>query len=123
MGDDQGFRDVLGLELMDHSEGFARLAMEASEGHLNPGGTVHGGAIATLVDSSMGMAVATTTDHGERPVTIDLSVTYLEPATTGRLVCTAQVRKRGKRITVVEAEVTQDDEVVALGSGTFTTVG
>ena len=35
----------------------------------------------------------------------------------------AQVRKRGKRVIVVEAEVTQQGETVALASGTFTDVG
>jgi acyl-coenzyme A thioesterase PaaI-like protein len=33
------------------------------------------------------------------------------------------VRKRGKRLTVVEAEVTQDGDVVADALATFTTVG
>jgi acyl-coenzyme A thioesterase PaaI-like protein len=47
-------------------------------------------------------------------------VTYLEPAVLGEVTATALVRKRGKRITVVEAEVSQGDDVVALALGTFT---
>jgi acyl-coenzyme A thioesterase PaaI-like protein len=49
-----------------------------------------------------------------------MKVTYLEPARPGTLVVDALVRKRGRRITIVEAEVTQDDELVAHAIGTFT---
>ena len=38
----------------------------------------------------------------------------------GTLVVDAQVRKRGRRITIVEAEVSQEGELVAHGIGTFT---
>ncbi len=102
------------------------LRLEADDRHLNPGGTVHGGALATLVDSAMGMALRTTTNEDEVPVTIDLNVSYLSPGRTGTLTATAQLRKRGKRITIVEAEVVQEgddgDDVVVLATGTFTTV-
>jgi acyl-coenzyme A thioesterase PaaI-like protein len=43
----------------------------------------------------------------------------------GTLTSTAHVRKGGERITIVEAEVVQeeDDEVIALATGTYTPVG
>jgi acyl-coenzyme A thioesterase PaaI-like protein len=49
-----------------------------------------------------------------------MKVTYLEPGRPGEIRATAKVRKRGKRITIVEAEVTQEDELVALALATFT---
>ena len=36
------------------------------------------------------------------------------------VVAVGVVRRRGKRVTVVEAEVTQGDEVIALALATFT---
>ncbi len=87
---------------------------------------MHGGAIATLVDVSMGEAMSSTIEgDGERPVTIEIKVNYLEAGRPGTLVSTAQVLKRGKRFTVIAAEVVQEDdgEVVAEAIGTFTTVG
>jgi uncharacterized protein (TIGR00369 family) len=116
-----GFSEVVGIERVETEDGGALLRLEANEQVLNPYGTVHGGAIATLVDSAMGAAVATTTDEG--PVTIEMKISYLEPARPGTLEATASVRRRGSRITIVEAEVTQNGDVVALGTGTFTTVG
>ncbi len=63
-------------------------------------------------------------DGKQAPATIELKVTYLEPAPIGRLTATAQVRRAGKRITIVETEVAgADGEMVAHGIGTFTTVG
>lgn len=105
------------------ADGVARVTLDVGDRHLNPHGTVHGGVIATLVDTAMGEAVATTAD-GERPATIDMTVAYLEPAGPGRLVATAEVRKAGRRVTIVEADVTQPgpdgEEAIAHAIATFT---
>jgi uncharacterized protein (TIGR00369 family) len=113
-----GFMDEIGVEVDEAEEGRSRIRFEASDRHLNPAGTVHGGAIATLVDTAMGAAVKTTGDGST--ATIELKVTYLEPAAPGTIVVDAQVRKRGRRITIVEAEVSQEGELIAHGIGTFT---
>ncbi len=119
------FRELLGIELVSAEEGMARLMLQAEERHLNPGGTVHGGAIATLLDTAMGTAVATTTGGGEIPVTVEMKVNYLEPGQQGMLAATARIHKRGRRFTVLEADVVQEEngEVIAYATGTFTTVG
>ena len=118
------FREELGIRIDVKEDGSARLAMEARPEHLNDGGLVHGGAIATLIDCAMGSAVATTLDD-EQPVTVETKINYLEPGEVGMLDAVATVRRRGKRYTVVEAEVTQRDSgtPVAFAVGTFTTVG
>ena len=51
--------------------------MEADERHLNPAGAVHGGMLATLVDTTMGAAVKSVVD--DAPATSQLTVTYLRP--------------------------------------------
>ena len=114
-----GFREHVALEVEAVDEGTGRVRLEAGEQHLNPHGTVHGGVLATMIDVAMGTAVATT--GGESPVTVSLTVTYLEPGRPGRLTAEARVRKRGKRLIVVEAEVTQDGDgdVVADALATF----
>ena len=124
MSEGRGFRELVGTELASTGEGRAVVEVHAEEHHLNPSGTVHGGVVYTLVDVSMAEALRTTIAEGdERPVTIEIKVNYLEPAKAGTLTSTAQVRKGGKRVTIVEAEVAQDSEVVALATGTYTIVG
>jgi uncharacterized protein (TIGR00369 family) len=107
-----GFREHVGLQVDGDT-----VVVDAGEEHLNPHGTVHGGVLATMLDVAMGSAVAE--DGGEAPVTVALTVTYLEPGRAGRLEATARVRKRGKRLTVVEGEVLQDGEVLADALATF----
>jgi uncharacterized protein (TIGR00369 family) len=58
-----------------------------------------------MLDVAMGTAVATA--GGESPVTVSLTVTYLEPGRPGRLEAAAKVRKRGRRLLVVEGSVVQ----------------
>jgi uncharacterized protein (TIGR00369 family) len=124
MNEGEGFRELIGTELSSAKEGRAVVNLRAEERHLNPNGTVHGGVVYTLVDVSMAEALKTMIEGDERPVTIEIKVNYLEPGRPGTLTSTAQVRKGGKRLTIVEAEVTQEDdsEVVALATGTYTRV-
>jgi uncharacterized protein (TIGR00369 family) len=114
--------ELLGVEVERSSEDSAVATLLADERHLNPGGTVHGGAIATLVDVAMGVAVFAGGDDDERPVTIEIKLNYLEAADAGPLRATATVRRRGSRFTVLEAEVTQQHQVIAFATGSFTTV-
>lgn len=125
MTNEGGFRELVGVELVESEEGRAVVELRAADRHLNPGGTVHGGAVSTLIDVSMAEALRPMIEEGERPVTIEVKVNYLEPGKPGTLVCTASVRKGGKRITITEAEVVQQesDELVALATGTYTRVG
>jgi uncharacterized protein (TIGR00369 family) len=118
------FNELVGLRDGEIGDGRATVSLVAGEQHLNPGGTVHGGAIATLIDVAMGRAVVSLFAGDELPVTIEVKVNFLEPGRIGSLVAEARVSRRGRRFTVVHAEVTQseDGETVAEAMGTFTTV-
>lgn len=119
----QGLTELLGLEIVEMDDDGAAIELDADERHLNLHGTVHGGAIATLVDSAMGAAVRREDTGDEAPVTIEMKVTYLRPASPGRLRAEAAIRRRGKRIIVAEVDVYDEDhEAVAHGIGTFTSV-
>jgi uncharacterized protein (TIGR00369 family) len=126
MDEKGGFRELVGAELFEAEEGRAVVRMRAEGRHLNPNGTVHGGAISTLVDICMAEALnSTVADEDESPVTVGMTVNYMAPAKPGVIASTARVRKGGKRVTVVEAEVVQEEDggVVALATGTYTVVG
>jgi uncharacterized protein (TIGR00369 family) len=115
----RGFAQQLGIEPDDAADGQARLRFTASEEHLNPAGTLHGGVLATLVDSAMGLAVRSATSDDDVPATSQLTVTYLRPGTPGELTVTAQVRTRGEHLTVCDADVEQDGRAVAHAVATF----
>src|SRR4051794_5285808 len=114
-----GFAGRLGAVVSEVDEGTARLTFDATDEHLNPAGTVHGGVLATLVDTAMGQAVRSTTGDGDVPATSQLTVTYLRPGQTGPLEVTARVRIRGEHLTVCEAEVEQEGRSLAHAVATF----
>ncbi len=117
----RSFAEVLGIRQSDDERDSIRLELTAGDDHVNPGGFVHGGVIATLIDVAMGRVVAVPEDD-EQPVTIEMKVNYMAPGEPGELVAVARVRRRGDSFTVVEAEVMQGDTVLAIATGTYTTV-
>ena len=119
MSDDRSFKDVLGVRVESADDGRARLTLETSADHLNDGGTVHGGVLASLVDMAMGEAVRSTLGDGDVPATSQLTVTYLRPGSPGTLEVTAEVRKQGDDLTICEAGVEQDGRSLVHALATF----
>lgn len=118
---DSGFLALIGAPSPDAEDGSARLEVEVDDRHLNPAGSVHGGMLATLVDTVMGSAVRSAVKD-ESPATSQLTVTYLRPGKPGRLLVTAEVRKRGENLTVCEAGVEQDGRALVHALATFALV-
>ena len=113
------YAERLGARVESADDGVARLSFEALEEHLNPAGTLHGGVLATLVDTAMGQAVRTATGEDDVPATSQLTVTYLRPGKPGPLTVTARVRTRGEHLTVCEADVEQDGRELVHAVATF----
>ena len=117
------FGDLIEMAVDIDATGEATAVIEAREEHLNAHGTVHGGVLASLADASMGAAMLGATHGDQSPVTVSLTVTYLEPAPPGRLIATARIRRLGRHLTVAEADlVTGDGSTVATALGTFANV-
>ncbi len=102
---------LLGMWISEVSEGRVVFALEAAEYHYNPLGTVHGGVMATLLDSAMGCAVQSTLPAGTSYTTLELKVNYLRPVTskTGTLYCEGKVIYVGGRIATAESRLTDAD--------------
>jgi uncharacterized protein (TIGR00369 family) len=114
-----GFAGNLGVRDESAEDGKARLEFDAKHEHLNPAGTVHGGVLATLVDTAMGMAARSRTDDGEVPATSQLTIAYLTAGREGLMTVTAQVRKQGEHVLLCDADVDQDGKAVVHAVGTF----
>ena len=115
----KSFKDVLGVQVESAEDGRARVTLEASPDHLNEGGTVHGGVLASLVDMAMGEAVRSSIGEGDVPATSQLTVTYLRPGKPGALTVTAEVSKQGDNLTICEADVAQDGKSLVHALATF----
>src|SRR5438477_2325161 len=66
--------------------------------HANMNGSVHGGVIATLADSTLSCAFGTTLEDGEEVATLELKVNYLRPARGTRLSAVGRVVQRGRTV-------------------------
>jgi len=114
-----GFAARLGVRDLTADDGTARLSLDVTDDHLNPAGTLHGGVLATLVDTAMGAAVRSTSGESDVPATSQLTITYLRPGAPGALSVTARVRTRGEHLTVCEADVEQDGAELVHALATF----
>ena len=99
------FARLLGIELEDIASGTATLALDVRKELMQNQGVVHGGAIASLIDTATAFAIISLLAPRERVTTVDLAISYLRPATGGRLKAVATVVRAGRRLFVVSAEV------------------
>lgn len=110
----------LNITTEDLENGRVRLCMVCGPEWRNEVGLIHGGAMALLLDGSMGRATWRTLATNETCATIHLSVQFLNGARTGTLCAEGWVVKRGRRIAFVEGECTGDDgTVLARATGTW----
>lgn len=103
------FFRLLGVEVVEVTSGNATLALEVRKELTQNHGVVHGGAIASLIDSAMAFAIIPLLAPREKVTTVDLTISYLRPLTKGRTTATAKVVKSGRRLFVVTAEVLDND--------------
>lgn len=83
-------------------------------------GHIHGGLIATIIDTVMGWAVASAIEADERPATVDLHVRYIRPMVEGTLTTTAEVVHKGRTFTQTQAEAYRDDgKIIATADASF----
>ncbi len=103
------FFRLLAIEVVEVTSGNATLSLEVRKELTQNHGVVHGGAIASLIDSAMAFAIIPLLAPRERVTTVDLTISYLRPLTKGRATATAKVVKSGRRLFVVTADVRDND--------------
>lgn len=106
-----GLATLLGMETELVEDGRVVFLFEAAEHLANPFGTVHGGIVATVLDSAMGMAALTMTPDGAATTTATLEVKYLRPIATdaGRLRAEGVVVHAGRRVVTAEGRLAGPD--------------
>lgn len=107
------FAQLLGIEIESIEPGHAVLTMHIKEELKRNGGIAHGGAIATLIDSAMAMAIVPLLAEGERTTTVDLTIHYLRPLSERSARASARVVRAGKRVITVSAELFDADGKLA----------
>jgi uncharacterized protein (TIGR00369 family) len=92
------FAEVTDIWLTEVERGRVVFEGKPSPRFYNPMGSVHGGWIATVLDSAMGCAVHSVMKAGQAYTTVDMSVSLVRPvfARTGVLRCEGKLIHRGR---------------------------
>ena len=103
---------LLGLELGEISEGVVSIHLKIRDELRQNQGVVHGGAVASLIDTAAAFAVLTQLEINERVSTTDLTIHYLRPVSSGRLTARARIVRGGRRLFVLSAKVTDEQQIL-----------
>lgn len=118
------YAKFLGLHLGEIHNGQVSIHLDVRDELKQNQGVVHGGAIASLIDTASAFAVLTQIDVNERVTTTDLTIHYLRPITSGRMTASARIVRAGRRLFVLSVEVTNDtNALVATAVTTYIKVG
>ena len=90
-------------------KGTARLSMPVEPHLRNSLGTVHGGAIMSLLDVALCTAARTLHPESIGVVTIDLSTSFIGGGSGAKLYAEARVMRDGRSMSFVEAEAKNED--------------
>ena len=99
----------LGLELEEVRDGFARMRLPYRPEYDQPAGVMHGGAIATLIDTVVVPAIGSHYDSIPMMLTLSLNISFLGAIRGQDAVAEGWITRRGRSTVFCEAIVWADD--------------
>lgn len=116
------FVKLLNMEIVEVKAGEAILAMLVRPDLTNLFQLAHGGALAALADTSMGVSCASL---GKRVMTLDMSINYIHGARQDDVIkAYGKVIHNGKSTLVAESEIVDSDgKLLTKARGTFFVIG
>lgn len=100
------------------------IALRVGERHTNILGVTHGGMLATLADSALGMNVAMARKPRQSIVTVSLTMDYLSSARVGEwLEAHVTIRRQGRQLSFAEALLQVGERVILRASAVFSVTG
>lgn len=115
--------NLLKMDIIGAEAGLVEMAMPVDPNiHTNLYGKAHGGSLASLADTAMGVACATL---GKRVVTLDFNMNFLRGASIhSTLKAVAKVIHNGSQTMVVECDMFDElNNPITKARGTFFVIG
>ena len=91
------FEVFLGMQIESADEGRATLSMPFAASHCQGMGLMHGGAIVSLADTALAIAIKTVLPEGTHFATIDMSLKFHAPVRWGTVTANAAVTEQTER--------------------------
>lgn len=103
------FRNLLGAEVLEIREGYAKLRAMVREEFLNFHGIAHGGFIMALFDCAFAISANTDTKR----VAINMNVNFLSPANLGDTIYVECEKIKGRGTAFYRLRAFKGDELIA----------
>ncbi len=115
------FAALLGMSIESVAAGHCVLALPMRDDLKQRTGLMHGGVVATLVDSAVAFALYGLVAPGEEILTVELKTNFLSPVRDGDIArAEARILKKGRSIAVGEVDVwSRAGERCAKGLATY----
>lgn len=107
------FPQFLGFEVEELRQDYARMRVRFRPEYRQPAGVMHGGVIATLVDTVVVPAIGSGYDEPRALFTIDIALRFLAPVTDEDAIAEGWIVQRGRSIVFCDAEVRAASGAVA----------
>lgn len=91
------FSELIGCRLQRLEQGVAEVALSLEPQLRNRAGKLHGGAIFSLVDITMGLACSSAHGFDQQSATIECKINYIRAVENGEVLCTARVIHPGHK--------------------------
>jgi len=121
--DSNPYINLLDMQITKLEDGQAQLSMPITTGkHTNLYNIAHGGALASLADTAMGIACATT---GKKVVTLEMNMNFIKGAVPQmEIKAIGKIIHKGKSTMIAEGEIRDGDNTLLVKSrGTFFVIG
>lgn len=113
------YGELIGLTFTKLEQGYSQCTLNVENKLMNPHGFLHGGVMYSMADTGMGAALYSLLEENESCATIEVKIAYFKPVNNGVLVCNTKVIHKGRSISALESEITNNEKLVAKASGTF----
>lgn len=107
------FEEYLGMHIDEAGNGRAVLSMPFRAAHCQGAGLMHGGAVTSLADTSLAIAIKTMLPEGSQFATIEMALTFHAPVRWGTVRAIAEVCNRDERDITGQVEIITEDGVKA----------
>jgi len=105
------------MQAESDAPGTARVTLRFDERITQAYGGIHGGALLSLADAVINVALVTTFEGLEETATVELTMHFMAPAKKGSVVAEGRLTRRGRRLSFAEAVLRSDGVEIARATG------
>jgi len=105
------FETLIKIGTVEQGKGSASITVKVNQQYLNDAQNLHGGFIASILDSVSGYAGMSILPPGYQLIALQLSINFIRVISKGQIQATASVIRSGLQILHIESKLVSDDGI------------